>query len=241
MSALSNPIGEKVELITYNPGYKDTADLEAATKTVTATAEASGVGNADYTKALTFTIPTDARLAIKMMTARLAVTIDSMTATHLYCKVYIDSQDAGHLLFNEDFTSTGAKLDSAEMASGVKFDALVSGVEHTLYFFFWVDAGNAVISLVQAWEGVGTKQTYNTKALELTYTGTVSQNAYFTKVGTGTPVLRTDLSGSNTINLGTSSAALNTFNVYGAVALYILGTVAHDLNYIGNVYYVLRG
>lgn len=84
--------------------------------------------------------------------------IDSFdTAIHLYCRVYVDAQDADHRLFDEDWNSTGAKLDAVDTLVGTKepiFNLLKDGSAHT--FFFWVDQANdVVISLVQLWEAVG--------------------------------------------------------------------------------------
>jgi len=47
------PAKEKLEVLLYQPGLQDSGDLEASTKTITATAEASGLGNASYTVSLT--------------------------------------------------------------------------------------------------------------------------------------------------------------------------------------------
>jgi hypothetical protein len=47
------PAKEKLEVLLYQPGLQDSGDLEAGTKTITATAEASGLGNASYTVSLT--------------------------------------------------------------------------------------------------------------------------------------------------------------------------------------------
>ena len=189
------PIGiqEKVESIWYNPGLKDTGDLETGTNTITATSEASGTGNADYSQALTLPKPDDARLLLKRIAARLSVTIDSMTAGHLYCRVYVDVQDADHRLFDEDWTTTGAKLDAVDTYSGglsTIFNLLKDGSAHTFYFFFWVDAGNAVISVVQLWEGVGSCSTSrgdNAYCLEVDHQGFVALSSYLGRQGTGTP------------------------------------------------------
>ena len=63
-----------------------------------------------------------------------------------------------------DWDSTGAKLAAVDSHSGslsTIFGLLKDGAAHTFYFFFWVNqANNAVISLVQLWEGVGTCDTY---------------------------------------------------------------------------------
>ncbi|KKL68965.1 hypothetical protein LCGC14_2119720 [marine sediment metagenome] len=156
---------ERVESLEYTPTVKDTTDLEAGTTTITVTSEASGVGNADYNAALTLLAPDDARLVVLRIAARLQVTIDSFdTATELYCRVYVDVQDADHRLFDETFGGgAGAKLAAEDTLVGTKetiFNLLRDGAEHTFYFFFWIDqATNAVISVVQLEEGVGTQST----------------------------------------------------------------------------------
>lgn len=190
-------IQEKVEALTYSPNLQDSGDLEAGTKTITATSEASGLGNADYSKALTLANPDDARLVIKRMGTRLAVTIDSFdTATHLYCRVYVDAQDADHRLFDEDWDSTGAKLDATSIHSALKstiFNLLKDGTEHTFYFFFWIDqANNAIISLVQLWECVGSGNVNDSSAiaLEVVHTGFLSFAAKLGLQGTGTAKAR---------------------------------------------------
>jgi hypothetical protein len=183
---------EKIETLTYGPGPQDSGDLEAGTKTITATAEASGIGSADYSRVLTLAKPGDARITVKRIASRLAVTIDSMTAGHLYCRVYVDAQDADHRLFDEDWTNTGAKLDAVDTHSGNKatiFDLLKDGSQHTFYFFFWVNSGNSVISLVQLWEGVGTcaTTTYAQAIMELNIEGLMTINMAIARQGTGTP------------------------------------------------------
>lgn len=112
-------IQEKIESISYTPGVQGSGDLEAGTRTITATVEASGLGNADYNQALTLAKPDDIRLVVKRIAARLAVTVDSFdAATHLYCRVYVDVQDANHRLFDEDWSSAGAKLDAVDTHPG---------------------------------------------------------------------------------------------------------------------------
>lgn len=149
---------EKIESVSYQPGLQDSGDLEAGTKTVTATAEATGVANADYSAALTLLQPSDTRITVHRIAARLALTIDSMTAGQLNCRVYVDNQDAQRRLFDISWTTTGAKLTAVDTHSGnlaTIFSLLKDGVAHVFYFFFWVNTGNAVISLCQLWEAVG--------------------------------------------------------------------------------------
>ena len=246
---------EKVESIQYNPGVQDTGDLEAATKTITATAEATGLANADYNAALTLPKPDDTRIAVKTVGARLAVTIDSFdTATNLYCRVYVDAQDSDHMLFDEDWSSTEAKLSSTELTSGTIFDLLSDGEAHTFYFFFWVNqANNAVISLVQLWEAVGTRRYPSIsgnpyRLLNIKHEGFVTVWAQLGRIGTGSPTLYlcqaiSYVGGSNAECLAKvtgNGEKLSATVVTEELMVTCLGLVENDLNYIGKVIVALR-
>lgn len=183
-------VAEHIELLRYAPGLKDSGDLEAATRTITATAEATGVGNADYSAALTLPAPSDSRLSLLRIAARLAVTLDSMTAGTLCARVYVDAQDANHRLFDLSWASIGAKLAVVDTHSGnlaTIFSLLKDGAAHTFYFFFWVDAGNAVISLCQLWEAVGTTSGtgWGQDVMKLVHTGTIQVSFIASRTGTG--------------------------------------------------------
>lgn len=233
------------ENIFYNPKLQTTNDLEAATKTITATAEASGLANKDYSAALTLPAPGDNRLAVMVIASRIAVTIDSMTATHLYCKVYVDVQDADHLLFSEDFTSTGEKLDAVDTQATNKaiiYNLLKDGAAHTYYFYFWVDSGNAVMSVVQAWEAVGSCQTgYNSSTLELTHHGSCTTSCTFLTVGTGAAKM-SQYEKTNTRNWGSLPTSILTAVQYcfTGIKYYISGSVATDINYCEAIQIILR-
>lgn len=239
---------EKIETILYSPGVQDTGDLEAAAKTITATSEATGVANADYSKALTLAKPDDARLVVKRIAARLAVTIDSFdTATILYCRVYVDAQDADHLLFDTSHNAASNKLAAEDTLVGTKeviFNLLKDGSAHTFYFFFWVNqANNAVISLVQLWEGVGTKQTdyYSKSVLEIDHSGLASIHVYLNKVGTGATSGRFRYRGHpfQYIKYLTNDNPIEII-LLSNNDMSIGGTVATDLNYLSVIEMALR-
>jgi len=178
------------EMITYYPGIMDTTDLEAATKTITATAEASGTAIADYTKTLTLPAPIDARIAILSIASRLSVTIDSDAGTHdLRCRVYVDTQHANNLLFDLTCTTLGNQLAVVGLTSGTIFTLLKNGAAHTLYFFFWSPANQSpVISVVQAWWGPGSVKSsaWGTRVLTFTSTPACELQARFYHVPVGT-------------------------------------------------------
>jgi hypothetical protein len=108
----------KVDLLDYQPGVQNTADLESGTHTIVPTSRPA-MGSAQYSKALTLPKPADNRLVVKRIASRLSVNIAGLgTATHVYCSVRVDVDDSDHELFNEDWTSTGAKLATANAHSG---------------------------------------------------------------------------------------------------------------------------
>ena len=192
------PAKEKLEVLLYQPGLQDSDDLETGTKTITAAVEASGLGNASYTVSLTLPRPTDDRLVIKRICARLQVTIDAIAGgdTDLYCRVYVDAQDTAHRLFDLDWTSTGVKLLAVDTHSATLspiFDLLRDGNSHNFYFFFWKAGTGAgiTISLVQLWEGVGSKVLgAGTPCLGISHSGLLSGFMICSKIGTGSSSLR---------------------------------------------------
>ena len=150
-SDVSRPI--TIDRSYYAPSAKSTGDLEGATKTITRTAEASGVGNADYSYAGTIPAPSDARWNVLRISTKFTATIDSDDGTHdLRCRVYVDSQTANNLLYDLTFAATGAQVAVQDAAIGTKdtiFNLLKDGAAHTLYFFFWTPGNHApVISQV---------------------------------------------------------------------------------------------
>jgi hypothetical protein len=243
---------ELIERLAYQPGLQDSGDLEAGTNAITATVEATGIGNADYSAAMTLASPSDARIVVSRIAARLAVTIDSMTAGQLNCRVYVDVQDAAHRLLDLSWTTTGAKLAAADTHSGnlaTIFGLLKDGASHTFYYFFWVDTGNAVISLCQLWEGVGTSDTgfWGVDIIELTHTGFVSAATRIALQGTGasTQTLMDGVfSQTNFIRPATTATILGYAETLclarTGVTMLLKGSVATDLNYLYGCEFALR-
>lgn len=180
---------EKIEQLTYTPDVKDTTDLEAATTAISAAAEP---GADNYSAALTLGAPSDARLVVLRVANRIAVTIDSFNAgaAHLYCRVYVDTVDADHRLFDLDLIAPAAQklsaVDTQAANKAVIFAALKDGGAHTFKFRLWVDAGNVVVSEVRLWEGVGSSATgVSVQALRLDHTGLVTLGFQAVRTGTG--------------------------------------------------------
>lgn len=254
----------RVEYISYSPSLQNTGDLEAATKTITRTTEASGTGSADYSAALTIGTPSDARLAIVNVASRLSFTIDSFTgATILYCRVYVDSQDANHLLFDTSHNAASNKLaanDTNASTKAVIFALLKNGSAHTFYFFFWVNqATNAVISVVQLWEAVGSVADGGAglPVIGLTYTGWVKWLGLTNILGSGTTapsIMRSvgsfnqydRLAVTQSVGDGVSMALYAVLSapyfVDGTWALrFAEGSVTTDIDYIGAIGLLLLG
>jgi hypothetical protein len=251
----------KYERLSYSPGLKDTTDMEGGTKTITKTAEDTGLANADYTKAMTACItPTDARWAVMMGAARAAVTIDSDDGTHdLRCRVYMDVQDANHLLFDLTFTSTGAQLSGQNIDASTKatiWACLNDGAAHNIYWYFWTPGNHApVISLVQVWYGLGAVNggsTWN-EVMRCTHIGWFIWNWQFTVVGTGNAevwcITPKAVSG---YNVALELAAVCTASVYslnnkapkmafdGVSIWQVNPTVATDLRYLNTSQLIIR-
>lgn len=244
----------KIELIAYSPGKQDTGDLESGTNTITATSEASGLGNADYNAALTLASPDDARMVVDRICAKLDVVIDSFNAgcSQMTCRVYVDAQDADHRIFDAVWNSTGTKLQAVDIYSGFKpvvLALLKDGAAHTFYFYFFVDTGNGVLSQVQLWEGVGTCAQNGQDVITLSHTGWLCIAGSVNKQGTGSAYLLGGLvSGDqNKARLFTSQGLLGNaaypnpqFLIAGTCYFLMLGTVASDLNYLDHLYLTLK-
>jgi len=155
------PIIESISLLNCQVA---SPDLEAATRTITATAEASGLASADYSYGATIPVPTDARLAILNFAAFLALSIDSDDGTHdLRCRVYVDVQDAAHMLFDLSCTTTGAQAAATNLNSTTLadiFNLCKDGTRHTYYFFLWSPGNHSpVVSLASITVMLGASST----------------------------------------------------------------------------------
>ena len=238
---------EKIGTITYSQELQDSGDLEGATRTITAT---SKPGTADYSKSLTLSTPDDSRLMVKRIAARLQVTRDSGTSNNLYCSVYVDDDDgseAGHCLFDGVDVKT-ANLQVVDVHADNKatiFNLLKDGLAHTFYFFFWVDSGDSVISLVQLWEGVGTCATNSSgqDIMAVQHRGLVSGYFYCTRQGSGTPTVKWKPPVSSTpydCRISTSGEVLIQTMLVDNDSLALKGSVSTDLNYLARFSLTLR-
>jgi hypothetical protein len=150
------------ENILYAPSLKNTNDLEAGTKTITAEAKPA---TADYSAALTLPKPSDSRLQVLRIANRVSHTLDSLSSgANLRIQVYVDDPTgltANNQLFDLTISATGNNLATVTVDASSKatiFALLNDGAAHTFYWFIWKTAagtGDTVISVVQLWEGVG--------------------------------------------------------------------------------------
>jgi hypothetical protein len=185
----------------YASSLQDTGDLEAATKTIAATSEGAA---ADYTSAsktmLNPITPADARFVIRRIATRASITIDSDDGTHdLRCRIYVDTQDTDHLLYDLTFTTIGNQLAVQDCAVGTKeiiFNIISTSTAHVYKFFFWSPGNHSpVISVVNAWSAVGSTSTvgYDSSGRVLSInSGPCLANVYFCirLVGTGASTLK---------------------------------------------------
>ncbi len=233
---------EKIDTIIYQPGVKDSGDLEAGTHTIVPTSRPP-IASAQYSKSLTLPKPGDARLVVKRIASRLSVNIAGLgTATHVCCSVRVDVDDADHELFSEDWTSTGSKLDAVDVHSANKstiFDLLKDGAAHTFYFLFWADAADqATIDVVQLWEGVGSCNTSQGNAsygMQLNHQGLIAMSGYFAKVGSGTASFVVPNKENSWFELNDAMSGGHIripIQLWDNDYLMVFGTVATDLNYL---------
>ena len=237
---------EKIENITafigYHAGALTSGDLIPTTLTITATAEPAVADlSKEYRLGNIVWTGWDNRLEILRTAARVSLNITSMTATHLYCRVYVDVQDADHRLFDLDIIATGEKLAAEVTHSASKttiFNLVKDNSLHTYYFFFWVDAGNAVMDNAEFWHGVGNKGTnWSEAALRLNFAGFIHYSLLTEAIGTGTP----------NIGLGFKNACHNYYSAAGYDLALIDGadlemhiTVNTSILYLRNFYVTLR-
>jgi hypothetical protein len=182
-----------VSCFNYAPVIGDTGDLEAATKVISATSEAAGLGNATYSKALgAMAKPSDTRFVIDSMMTRLSIITDAFTCAHLRCRVYVDAQAANNMLYDLDIVAgpatTVAVSPCTTAVLPTVFALLTDGAAHTYYFFFWVDAGAATLSAVQLWKHYGCIGTNGggTQFAHINHSGLLSIACYHMKLGAGT-------------------------------------------------------
>jgi len=251
MEIHAGTIREVVKTIHFVPGIQDSGDLEPATKTITATAEAVGLANADYSVSLTLPKPDDARLVVKRVCTRFEVIRDSGTSTWTQMRVYVDVQDAAHMLFDnniQDPTQNPASSAVHETYKPDIYNLLKDGGAHTFYFFLWVDSGDSVISKVQLWEAVGSPSTAfdGEPIMQLTHKGLVGVAAHASQregSGTATTMLMPDGDATTYFNaiLRTTNAEFGIGSFIGRnPVIAIKGTVGTDLNYVSRILFLLR-
>ena len=172
---------DRVEVLAYAPDIQNSGDLEPATRTVSATARA---GAADYSASLTIPAPNDARWQIKRAGIRLQITLDSITAGHLYGAIYVNGVERKTF----DLAGTGDKFVAQDLTEG-QFNI---GAANSFGVYLWVDAGQAVVSLCQIWQGVGSTDTGFgfPMCLQLMHKGFAQWMIETNRIGTGTGDLR---------------------------------------------------
>lgn len=141
-------VAETIEALTYDPVVQDSGDMEAATKTISATSEP---GAADYSVSLTIAAPSDARVIVNRLGVLLGLEIDSWGGGGTTLNYRI--KRAGVSIGTGTVTvigAIGAQIVTADATAGTLTGAA------TYELLFWVDAGSCVLSMAELWVGVGT-------------------------------------------------------------------------------------
>jgi hypothetical protein len=172
---------EKIEVLSYAPDVQNSGDLEAATKTISATTRP---GAADYSTSLTIPAPSDDRWQVKRTGIRLQLTVDSISAGHLYGSLYVNGVERKTF----DLTGTGDKIAVVDLTEG-QFNI---GSANSFGVYLWVDTGEATISLCQIWQAVGSTDTGYTfpVCLQLLHNGMAQWMIETNRIGNGTGDLR---------------------------------------------------
>ncbi len=224
-------IQERVVTITYTPGLATTGDIEPATHTVTATSKA---GSPDYTSALTLPAPSDARLKVLRLCLRLQATIDSFggapAATQMSYSVHVNGAER----LTGSWNAAGGQYASIDLTEG-QFNL---GSPNSIALYLWVDQGNAVVSVAQAWLAVGTNSLSATTVhvLQFLHRGFIAYTLRLLRVGTGAPsaaAVQPEIdwlhfnyvSGNDTRLVSPAALAHNQL-------VRAWGTVSTDLNYV---------
>jgi len=173
------PAHHVVDRIYYHPDLQDSGDLEAATRTITATSKPA---SADYSTNLTIASPPDARLRVMQLGLRWQVTIDAFGTgtTTLNYSVHVNGIERA----SGSWTATGANFGAVNLQEG-QFNL---DVANTIEIFLWVDAGaGATISLAQFWLAWGHAGSVWYWIAEIEHTGFLSTQGLLARQGTGTP------------------------------------------------------
>jgi hypothetical protein len=236
---------EKIETITYNPALQDSGDLELGTKTITATSKPA---TPDYVTNLTTPDVPDSRVIVRKLCQRLNVYIDSFnaSATKLYYSVEVNGIER----VTGNFVGAGSNNPVGWLLIEGQFNL---GTANTIEVFLWVDAGNAVVSVCQLWQAVGS----NTSAehvsagnvLVVQHSGLMSIGFTGRILGTGSPTFVI-----YPLELDSQPHGYRLFSRTGDYAratpdclalvrelnLRAQGTVGTDINYFTEMLFILR-
>lgn len=222
-------VQERIESFFYSPSVQDSGDLEAGTKTITATAKP---GTPDYTASLTIPASPSSKLSVLRLGLRLQVTIDGFGGTPQATQLSYSVEVNGVERQTGAWTATGAQYAVVDLTSG-QFNM---GTPNEIKVYLWVNQGQAVVSLCQVMMAVGSVSTSQTMVLKLVHMGLLALSVRLRRLGTGTPDIVLTINTGNALSYGTVSGNDSWFSVPAFVGaddvLSLLGTVATDLNYI---------
>jgi len=152
-----------IKTLSYEPGLQDTGGLELGVNTVVLMAEAAGLGAADYNAALTLPAPTDSRINVLAVAFAMVVSV-AVADGNLRCRVYVDAQDADHMIFDETLAGVAWHTFTTTVTAAalpIAFALLTDGAAHTFYMFLWKDGlgAGAQVDVVDMIEAVGANDT----------------------------------------------------------------------------------
>lgn len=223
-------VQQQADSLIYLPGLASSGDLESGTKTVS---ETSTPGSPDYAASLSVSAPTGC-ISVLRLCFRLRVTIDSFggdpQATQLAYSVHVNGVERA----SGEWTGTGTHAMAVDLIEG----QFVLGADNAIQVYLWVDQGNAVVSAVQVWLGVGSCNVVPNIAsiIQVLHHGLLSLAAFLKRMGSGTPellVASPDLPWLQFAGVSGDQAKLTVPALVARDSVLVCqGTVSTDINYI---------
>jgi len=176
-----------IEYLRYRPLLQDSGDIEGSTRNINVTSKQPVP---DYSISLTTPASPDSRLVVKKLGQRFQVRIDSFGGAPAATTLYYSVEGNGVERASGSFTSAGDRPRAWNLGNG-QFNL---GTPNNIFLYLWVDRGNALISLCQFWQAVGTTGVIYPHSVDGTvatikHSGGVIPQAMLRIIGTGIPNL----------------------------------------------------
>ncbi len=227
--------------VVYSPGLADSGDLEAGTRSITATARPAAP---DYSASLTLPAPPDPRLLVLRLGLRARVTIaawgGSPSATVLFYALRVNGSDR----LTGSWSTTGNQTVAEDLLQGT----FTLGSPNLVELFLWTDRGFVDVNLVQFWLAVGSRQVASTLSggvLQIQHRGLLSLAGQVDIAGGGSPTLALSHPQSLAVDVALTQGAGTRLRVPSFLCdnhvLVCYGSVNTDVCYLRSLVVTLEG